>query len=349
MSDPRLELVTLTGVDVSRDLAHAKVYYSTLTATAVDGRGVDSRGRGDRAAGRPARTCAASSGARCASARCRASTFARRSRDRLRSAHRGHPARDPPPRGVERTRVVARATRRTRERRSSGRGGADPGGRARSAPRPRSASRVTSVPTATRSARCSRCTTCCARRASTSVASFSEPFVVAPHYRELPGLELLTPPDQFPREPQVMVTFDSGSLARLGDLEPPAKAAGELDRDRPSRLEPALRHHQRDRSRRGRERCARAPADRPARAPADARRGGVPLRRARVRHRSLPVPVDDARRCSSSRASSRASTSRSPSCRARCSRSTGSRTCSCSPRRCSTRCSCRRSSSSGRR
>src|SRR5437764_4979060 len=34
MSDPRLELVTLTGVDVSRDLAHAKVYYSTLAATA---------------------------------------------------------------------------------------------------------------------------------------------------------------------------------------------------------------------------------------------------------------------------------------------------------------------------
>jgi ribosome-binding factor A len=30
MSDPRLELVTLTGVDVSRDLAHARVYYSTL-------------------------------------------------------------------------------------------------------------------------------------------------------------------------------------------------------------------------------------------------------------------------------------------------------------------------------
>jgi phosphoesterase RecJ-like protein len=61
-----------------------------------------------------------------------------------------------------------------------------------------------------------------------SVASFSEPFVVAPHYRELPGLELLTSPEQFPREPSVMVTFDSGSLARLGDLEPPAKAAHEL-------------------------------------------------------------------------------------------------------------------------
>jgi phosphoesterase RecJ-like protein len=61
-----------------------------------------------------------------------------------------------------------------------------------------------------------------------SVASFSEPFVVAPHYRELPGLELLTSPEGFPREPSVMVTFDSGSLSRLGDLEPSAKAAGEL-------------------------------------------------------------------------------------------------------------------------
>ena len=61
-----------------------------------------------------------------------------------------------------------------------------------------------------------------------SVASFSEPFVVAPHYRELPGLELLTAPDAFPRDPGVMLTFDSGSLARLGDLERPAKAAREL-------------------------------------------------------------------------------------------------------------------------
>jgi phosphoesterase RecJ-like protein len=61
-----------------------------------------------------------------------------------------------------------------------------------------------------------------------SIASYSEPFVVAPHYRELPGLELLTPPDRFPREPDLMVTFDSGSLARLGDLETNAKAATEL-------------------------------------------------------------------------------------------------------------------------
>ena len=33
MSDPRLELVTFTGVDVTRDLSYATVYYSTLAAT----------------------------------------------------------------------------------------------------------------------------------------------------------------------------------------------------------------------------------------------------------------------------------------------------------------------------
>jgi bifunctional oligoribonuclease and PAP phosphatase NrnA len=60
------------------------------------------------------------------------------------------------------------------------------------------------------------------------VASFPHPFVIAPHYRELPGLELLAHPEDFPREPDVMVTFDCGSIGRLGDLEPSAKAAHEL-------------------------------------------------------------------------------------------------------------------------
>jgi ribosome-binding factor A len=32
MSDPRLELVTITGVDVTRDLSHATAYFSTLGA-----------------------------------------------------------------------------------------------------------------------------------------------------------------------------------------------------------------------------------------------------------------------------------------------------------------------------
>ncbi len=33
MSDPRLELVTVTGVDVSPDLKHARVYYTTVDVT----------------------------------------------------------------------------------------------------------------------------------------------------------------------------------------------------------------------------------------------------------------------------------------------------------------------------
>jgi phosphoesterase RecJ-like protein len=60
------------------------------------------------------------------------------------------------------------------------------------------------------------------------VASFPSPFVVAPHYRELPGLDLLTPPQLVDLEPEVLVTFDCGSLDRLGELETSAKAAGEL-------------------------------------------------------------------------------------------------------------------------
>jgi bifunctional oligoribonuclease and PAP phosphatase NrnA len=60
------------------------------------------------------------------------------------------------------------------------------------------------------------------------VASFPTPFIVAPHYRKLPGLDRLTPPHEFPHEPDVMVTFDCGALSRLGDLEQPAKAAHEL-------------------------------------------------------------------------------------------------------------------------
>ncbi|MET0628569.1 MAG: DHH family phosphoesterase [Acidimicrobiia bacterium] len=60
------------------------------------------------------------------------------------------------------------------------------------------------------------------------VASFPPPFVVAPHYRELPGLDLLTKPEDFPAEPDVMVTFDCGSLRRLGQLEPSATAARQL-------------------------------------------------------------------------------------------------------------------------
>lgn len=61
-----------------------------------------------------------------------------------------------------------------------------------------------------------------------SVASWPEPFTVAPHYAYLPGLDLTTKPADFPAAPELMVTFDCGSLDRLGELAGPARAAGEL-------------------------------------------------------------------------------------------------------------------------
>src|SRR5947208_9537653 len=68
----------------------------------------------------------------------------------------------------------------------------------------------------------------CRAAGKPSVASWPEPFVVAPHYTYLPGLDLATKPADFPAAPEVMVTFDCGSLARLGELAWPAEAAGEL-------------------------------------------------------------------------------------------------------------------------
>ena len=74
------------------------------------------------------------------------------------------------------------------------------------------------------------------------VASFPSPFVVAPHYRELPGLHLLTKPEDFPAEPEVMVTFDCGSLARLGVAPAVGGSRARAHRARPPRLEHPLRH-----------------------------------------------------------------------------------------------------------
>lgn len=61
-----------------------------------------------------------------------------------------------------------------------------------------------------------------------SVASFPSPFTIAPHYRDLPGLDLLTPPGELTTGAEVVVTFDCGALGRLGDLAPVAESAGEL-------------------------------------------------------------------------------------------------------------------------
>ena len=61
-----------------------------------------------------------------------------------------------------------------------------------------------------------------------SIASFSEPFIVADHYRGLSGLDALTPPSDYPAEPPLMITFDVGSIDRLGGLTPSAESAGHL-------------------------------------------------------------------------------------------------------------------------
>ena len=61
-----------------------------------------------------------------------------------------------------------------------------------------------------------------------SVATFPEPFVVAPHYRDLPGLDLITRPADVPLDVGVVVTFDCGSLGRLGNLRELALSADEL-------------------------------------------------------------------------------------------------------------------------
>lgn len=58
-------------------------------------------------------------------------------------------------------------------------------------------------------------------------ASFGEPFTLPDTYRFLP-LDLLVPPTGFPASPKVMVTFDAGSIDRLGELQIPASRAGDL-------------------------------------------------------------------------------------------------------------------------
>jgi phosphoesterase RecJ-like protein len=61
-----------------------------------------------------------------------------------------------------------------------------------------------------------------------SVASWPEPFDVPAHYTFLPGLDLTTKPADFPVQPDLMVTFDCGSLGRLGELAPAAQRARQL-------------------------------------------------------------------------------------------------------------------------
>ena len=65
----------------------------------------------------------------------------------------------------------------------------------------------------------------CLSQGRSSTATWSEPFEVAPHYRFLPGLDLCTKPADVPEHPEIVVTFDCGTMARLGDLIPRASWA----------------------------------------------------------------------------------------------------------------------------
>lgn len=62
------------------------------------------------------------------------------------------------------------------------------------------------------------------------VASFGtatgEPFAVPATYDFLPALDLLVKPEDFPAAPEVLVTFDTGSLDRLGSLSDRIAASG---------------------------------------------------------------------------------------------------------------------------
>ncbi|HVE45199.1 MAG TPA: bifunctional oligoribonuclease/PAP phosphatase NrnA [Acidimicrobiales bacterium] len=68
----------------------------------------------------------------------------------------------------------------------------------------------------------------CESQGKSPVSSFPSPFTVAPHYRFLPGLDRLTPPDEFPEHPDLLVTFDVGTLARMGDLQRSVHGAKEV-------------------------------------------------------------------------------------------------------------------------
>ncbi|MDN3356498.1 bifunctional oligoribonuclease/PAP phosphatase NrnA [Actinomadura sp. DC4] len=59
-------------------------------------------------------------------------------------------------------------------------------------------------------------------------ASFGDVFVVPRILRFLPGLDLLTDPDAYPADPDVMVTFDAASRDRLGSLAANARKAREV-------------------------------------------------------------------------------------------------------------------------
>ena len=168
---------------------------------------------------------------------------------------------------------------------------------------------------------------------ATSVASFPEPFVIAPHYRELPGPRSAHAADRARRRSV------GGGHVRLRLPRParqPAhgrRAGRRARRRRPPRVERAVRLHQRHRPACGRERRGGARPDPRARAPDDAREP-----RSASTPRSSATPAGSSTRPPRPRSSPSPASSWSGSCRSRrsagrSSRSTRSRTSPCSARR----------------
>ncbi len=58
-----------------------------------------------------------------------------------------------------------------------------------------------------------------------TVSAWPSPYAVAHHYRSIPGLYRGVPSGEFPPQPQVMFTFDCGSLGRLVELKSAAQYA----------------------------------------------------------------------------------------------------------------------------
>ena len=195
LNDPRLGLVTITGVDVSADLRQATVYYSALGRSEKRGTGVVPELAPEQRVTTHAALQAAAPHLRAELGR----------QVRLKYTPQLTFPEDPAVAAGDRIEAIIRDLHRD-DARGPGRVTAHQrrlraarGRRSRS-PRPiRSRWPATSIPTATRSARCWACSTCCGPTAATSWRRSRTPFSVAPHYRELPGLELLSPPDEFPR------------------------------------------------------------------------------------------------------------------------------------------------------
>jgi phosphoesterase RecJ-like protein len=66
------------------------------------------------------------------------------------------------------------------------------------------------------------------RRGTRVLPSFSAPFELASSLAELPGTDLLVPPEAVPAAPALLVTLDTGSADRLGSLAPLVDSAAEV-------------------------------------------------------------------------------------------------------------------------